>query len=108
MRWTTILLAAAVAVGTEASSLHPPVLPLFVRNPYLSTWLGGARGNPWDRWPIFWTGQEVCRINSRRQVGGLTRPLDWILRSCGCAKVRHSLSTRRQAPRLPAEERGRV
>jgi hypothetical protein len=108
MRWTTILLAAAAAVGTEASSLHPPVLPLFVRNPYLSTWLGWARGNPWDRWPIFWTGQEVRRLKSRWQKGGLTRSLDWILRSCSGAKVRHSLPARRQASRLPSQERGKV
>jgi integral membrane sensor domain MASE1 len=59
MRWTTCLLSAAAAVVIKASTLTPPVLPLFVRNPYLSTWLGNARGNPWERWPIFWTGQEV-------------------------------------------------
>ncbi|KAI9055180.1 hypothetical protein LZ554_000144 [Drepanopeziza brunnea f. sp. 'monogermtubi'] len=57
MRWTLYLLATGAAV--QASTLTPPVLPLTVRNPYLSTWLGNARGNPWDRWPIFWTGQEV-------------------------------------------------
>ncbi|PBP19274.1 DUF1793-domain-containing protein [Diplocarpon rosae] len=57
MRWTSYVLAAAAAV--KASTLTPPVLPLTVRNPYLSTWLGNARGQPWDRWPIFWTGQEV-------------------------------------------------
>ena len=43
----------------EASTLTPPVLPLFVRNPYLSTWLQNARDEPWERWPMFWTGQEV-------------------------------------------------
>ncbi|KAK0101430.1 hypothetical protein ONS95_006603 [Cadophora gregata] len=59
MRWTTYLLAAAAAVGIEASTLTPPVLPLIVRNPYLSTWLGHAREDPWEHWPIFWTGQEV-------------------------------------------------
>ncbi|PVH84784.1 DUF1793-domain-containing protein [Cadophora sp. DSE1049] len=59
MRWTTYLLAAAAAVGIEASTLTPPVLPLMVRNPYLSTWLGHAREDPWEHWPIFWTGQEV-------------------------------------------------
>jgi hypothetical protein len=101
MRWTTYLLAAAAAVGTEASSLHPPVLPLFVRNPYLSTWLGWARGDPWDRWPIFWTGQEVCRLSSRPQAKGLMESLDWILCSCSCAKVGYSLPTSRQASRLP-------
>lgn len=59
MRWTTCLLAAAAAVGIRASTLTPPVLPLIVRNPYLSTWLGHAREDPWEHWPIFWTGQEV-------------------------------------------------
>ncbi|KAH9223984.1 hypothetical protein DL95DRAFT_323391 [Leptodontidium sp. 2 PMI_412] len=59
MRWTSCLLAAAAAVGIRASTLTPPVLPLIVRNPYLSTWLGHAREDPWEHWPIFWTGQEV-------------------------------------------------
>lgn len=60
MRWTACLLAASAAVlGAEASSLKPPVIPLIVRNPYLSTWLGNARNEPWEKWPIFWTGQEV-------------------------------------------------
>lgn len=59
MRWTICLATAAVAAVSEASTLTPPVLPLIVRNPYLSTWLGNARGLPWDHWPIFWTGQEV-------------------------------------------------
>jgi hypothetical protein len=60
MRWGTYLAAAAVATTAEASTLKPPVLPLLVRNPYLSAWLGNARGLPWEKWPIFWTGQEVC------------------------------------------------
>ncbi|CZR66221.1 related to glutaminase A [Phialocephala subalpina] len=60
MRWTTCLLAASATVlGAEASTLTPPVIPLIVRNPYLSTWLGNARNDPWEKWPIFWTGQEV-------------------------------------------------
>ncbi|KAI9155289.1 putative glutaminase [Paramyrothecium foliicola] len=50
------LLAATLA---SASTLHPPVLPLIVRNPYLSTWLGNARDYPWKHWPIFWTGEEI-------------------------------------------------
>lgn len=54
-------LAAATLVGQSAASkLHPPVLPLTVRNPYLSTWLQNAREEPWTRWPMFWTGEEVC------------------------------------------------
>ncbi len=52
----TLLALAAVAT---ASTLTPPVLPLIVRNPYLSTWLNGAREKPWEKWPIFWTGNSV-------------------------------------------------
>jgi hypothetical protein len=61
MRWAAYFAAAAAAAATvvEASTLTPPVLPLIVRNPYLSTWLGNARDVPWSRWPMFWTGQEV-------------------------------------------------
>jgi Domain of unknown function (DUF5127) len=59
MRWSTratLLLHTTIVV---ASSLKPPVLPLIVRNPYLSTWLGNARGEPWSKWPIFYTGEEM-------------------------------------------------
>ena len=62
-------LLSAVAAGSallsspaEASMLTPPVLPLVVRNPYLSTWLDDARGDPWNRWPMFWTGESVRAI----------------------------------------------
>ncbi|KXT04280.1 hypothetical protein AC578_7941 [Pseudocercospora eumusae] len=44
---------------STASTLTPPVLPLIVRNPYLSTWLADAREEPWSKWPMFWTGQSV-------------------------------------------------
>ncbi|EAA32139.1 DUF1793-domain-containing protein [Neurospora crassa] len=50
------LVLAAVA---SASTLTPNVLPLFVRNPYLSTWLGSARKAPWEDWPMFWTGSHL-------------------------------------------------
>lgn len=50
---------ALLAGVAYASTLQPPVLPLIVRNPYLSTWLGNAREEPWHKWPIFWTGAEV-------------------------------------------------
>ncbi|EXJ85459.1 hypothetical protein A1O1_05823 [Capronia coronata CBS 617.96] len=53
-----VLLAAVVPL-VQCSRLTPPVLPLIVRNPYLSTWLANARDVPWDKWPMFWTGQEV-------------------------------------------------
>ncbi|PQE16000.1 glutaminase A protein [Rutstroemia sp. NJR-2017a WRK4] len=61
MRWTKYLNAASVIAASvvHASTLTPPVIPLLVRNPYLSAWLGNARDNPWERWPIFWTGQEI-------------------------------------------------
>lgn len=51
--------AVALAALCGASHLTPPVLPLTVRNPYFSTWLNDAREEPWSRWPMFWTGEEV-------------------------------------------------
>ena len=55
--------ALAVTINTAyASSLQPPVLPLFVRNPYLSTWLQNARKEPWTEWPMFWTGEHVSYL----------------------------------------------
>ena len=51
--------AAALLHLAGASRLTPPVIPLTVRNPYLSTWLGDARISPWSKWPMFWTGEEV-------------------------------------------------
>lgn len=62
LRLCSAAAAAAVALfssSCSASKLHPPVLPLIVRNPYLSTWLADAREEPWTKWPMFWTGQEV-------------------------------------------------
>lgn len=61
MQLSLAVLAAAVGqvAVSAASSLMPPVLPLIVRNPYLSTWLGNAREVPWSKWPMFYTGQEV-------------------------------------------------
>ena len=52
---------AALALGSfcDASTLKAPVLPLIVRNPYLSLWLPGARDVPWEKWPFFWTGESV-------------------------------------------------
>ncbi|KAK0255941.1 hypothetical protein B0A54_15820 [Friedmanniomyces endolithicus] len=52
-------LAASLLTFASASSLTPPVLPLIVRNPYLSTWLANAREEPWTAWPMFYTGQSV-------------------------------------------------
>ncbi|KAF2798747.1 glutaminase A [Melanomma pulvis-pyrius CBS 109.77] len=53
-------ISSALLAGVGyASTLQPPVLPLIVRNPYLSTWLGNAREEPWHKWPMFWTGTEI-------------------------------------------------
>ncbi|KAI4721953.1 putative glutaminase [Aureobasidium sp. EXF-10727] len=56
-----VLVAAVTSLvsSVAASSLNPPVLPLIVRNPYLSTWLGNARDKPWTKWPMFYTGEEI-------------------------------------------------
>jgi hypothetical protein len=54
-----VVVAAVLPLLSSASRLTPPVLPLIVRNPYLSTWLGNARDLPWEKWPMFWTGQEI-------------------------------------------------
>lgn len=56
------LLTVAATITAVAATLNPPVLPLVVRNPYLSTWLASARDPPWEHWPIFWTGQEVRQL----------------------------------------------
>ncbi|KAF3917174.1 hypothetical protein ABW20_dc0103165 [Dactylellina cionopaga] len=42
-----------------SATLTPATIPLIVRNPYLSLWLQNARSEPWSRWPMFWTGQEI-------------------------------------------------
>lgn len=57
--FTFIASVALISSGCDASSLVPPVLPLAVRNPYLSLWLANARDPPWSTWPIFWTGQDM-------------------------------------------------
>jgi len=54
----TVVLGLLASI-VDASVLTPPVLPLIVRNPYLSTWLPNARDVPWKKWPTFWTGEEV-------------------------------------------------
>ncbi|KAI9672850.1 MAG: hypothetical protein M1831_000286 [Alyxoria varia] len=53
------LLTGLIATTAHASVLTPNVLPLVVRNPYLSFWLKNGRDVPWSSWPIFWTGQPV-------------------------------------------------
>ncbi|KAK4634437.1 putative glutaminase [Fulvia fulva] len=60
MRAGAVVAAAAGLLSfSSASTLTPPVLPLIVRNPYLSTWLANARDEPWSKWPMHWTGQSV-------------------------------------------------
>ncbi len=68
----TAAAAGSVLLGlsAEASRLTPPVLPLIVRNPYLSAWLGDARASPWNKWPMFWTGEEVCDVFFRDSESG--------------------------------------
>lgn len=53
------LAVTSYTTSALASRLTPPVLPLIVRNPYLSTWLGNARDPPWTKWPMFYTGEEI-------------------------------------------------
>ncbi|KAF7526495.1 hypothetical protein G7054_g10754 [Neopestalotiopsis clavispora] len=55
--WSAALAALGSVLTVDASTLTPPVLPLAVRNPYLSTWLMHAHEEPWAHWPKFWTGQ---------------------------------------------------
>lgn len=59
-------IAASLLSLTTASTLTPPVLPLIVRNPYLSTWLANARDEPWSKWPMFYTGTSVGITRSGR------------------------------------------
>ncbi|RYP73329.1 hypothetical protein DL771_003758 [Monosporascus sp. 5C6A] len=55
--WPAI--TALVVSAVHASTLTPSVLPLIVRNPYLSIWFNHARDYPWANWPMFWTGSTV-------------------------------------------------
>lgn len=76
MHWLATTLAAGSALlslPVGASKLTPPVVPLAVRNPYLSTWLGDARETPWNKWPMFWTGEEV-RIVSPAELTTVRLP----------------------------------
>ncbi|CAK7217953.1 hypothetical protein SBRCBS47491_003341 [Sporothrix bragantina] len=59
MQFSALITALASVALVAGSTLTPPVLPLLVRNPYLSIWLTGAREKPFERWPIFWTGHSV-------------------------------------------------
>lgn len=66
---------------TLASTLNPPVLPLAVRNPYLSLWYN-SRLAPFEDWPQFWTGSHIgvgilARVASTKNVYPLLgRPQD--------------------------------
>ncbi|OBT51683.1 hypothetical protein VE04_08350 [Pseudogymnoascus sp. 24MN13] len=78
MMWKKYLAASALVMGpaVDASTLTPPVLPLVVRNPYLSLWLGNARGEPWEQWPMFYTGAQVgLSVMAAVPESGLVYPL---------------------------------
>lgn len=68
MKGLFLLLGALLSTFSAASHIKPPVLPLFVRNPYLSLWYN-ARLDPWQSWPIFWHGQEVRFLLPRVGTG---------------------------------------
>lgn len=57
--------------AVDASRLTPSVLPLVVRNPYLSVWLADAREEPWLRWPMFYEGQDVSQLSFHGSAGEL-------------------------------------
>ncbi len=123
MRWKhSLSISAAVHLALAAASrLTPPVLPLIVRTPYLSTWLGDARNPPWSQWPMFYEGQGVClhvhmpRASTERlccvsllffsvtlRIGLLSLPIpaDWTLSSRLRPRHRKCPSALGQAPRL--------
>ena len=52
-----LLLPLIILTSTLASTLKPPILPLAVRNPYLSLWYN-SRLAPFEDWPQFWTGER--------------------------------------------------
>ncbi|CAK7264107.1 hypothetical protein SEPCBS119000_000830 [Sporothrix epigloea] len=87
MQFGALIASLAWAAVAAGSTLTPPVLPLLVRNPYLSIWLTGARNNPWEKWPIFWTGHSVgfsvmASVPATRSVYPLLgRPQDSLSRS---------------------------
>lgn len=79
MHWFLTVAAAGsvlLSLEVEASRLTPPVLPLIVRNPYLSLWLNDARESPWNRWPMFWTGSEVRFPRIERIIRFLMEPIE--------------------------------
>ena len=94
------ILATAVSQAALciASTLTPPVLPLIVRNPYLSTWLGNARDPPWEKWPMFYTGEEIglslmAHVPSLGSVYPLVgKPHDSLGPNTGYENIRHHLS----------------
>jgi len=67
--------SAGAAQGGSAGSINPdpswsgrpPAAPLFVRNPYLSTWL--PADGPNGTWPTFWTGTTKAMSGIARVDG---------------------------------------
>lgn len=57
----TVLLACIVsqAWGIVSTPLRPPMYPLAVRSPYLSTWIKGSHDGISDTMPEFWNGQTI-------------------------------------------------
>ncbi|KFX96384.1 hypothetical protein V490_03361, partial [Pseudogymnoascus sp. VKM F-3557] len=76
VEWVLMAATALAAICGNASTLTPPVLPLVVRNPYLSLWLGNARGEPWEQWPMFYTGAQIgLSVMAAVPESGLVYPL---------------------------------
>ncbi|TGZ83980.1 DUF1793-domain-containing protein [Ascodesmis nigricans] len=67
-----LLVISPLFVCVFGSTLSPAVLPLAVRNPYLSLWLHSRDRNPWERWPMFWTGSTVVLGVMARVPGSKT------------------------------------
>ena len=117
LRSSALLAATFVALFLDplanASRLTPPILPLIVRNPYLSTWLQDAREAPWSSWPMFWTGEEVqlmttlqtIRATKWRVLAIFTELIDytdWLFGPCCCSIHWQRLSATRKTARFPA------
>lgn len=56
---TLVQLVCQVACAIVSSPVRPPMYPLAVRSPYLSTWIKGSSEGIQDMTPEFWNGQSV-------------------------------------------------
>lgn len=81
---TEFFLFLWVACVSAYQQIQPPVLPLAVRNPYLSLWCN-ARDVPWQNWPMFWSGDDIglavmARLSESNTIYSLLgRPQDAFL-----------------------------